>query len=413
MIDTSPIIMNILIVLLCIFFIHIYWSNPRRKKNNKNVLILATGAICIFFVMTYPFTLEPGNIYDLRKIPIILATFYGSIPIGLTLTIGMLIYRVMIGGIGVILSFIVYALIFIAMILLKKKFDESGLKKRIVIATSIAGISSFLGPVMDKFSGVPILENEFMNFYIIFVLINSVVIAICVYIVERMLEGFQLRETMVNNEKLHVIGQLAASLAHEIRNPLTASRGFIQLLEEIVPDHCRRYTKISRDEMDRALSIIDDYLTFAKPEAHKRKKVNLKEVLEQVTQLLSPYTLLHNVTIVLNLKEGWVEGDRDKLLQCFVNLVKNAIESMPNGGDVRISLFQKKNHVVVSIEDQGIGMTKEEILRLGTPFYSMKEKGTGLGMMVVMSLIKNMDGSINFKSEPNKGTEVKVLMNSI
>lgn len=410
----SPLIINILIILSSIFFLHIYWTSPKSSFQKKDLIILGISSMCVFFVMTFPFTLAPGNIYDLRKIPIILATFYGSIPVGIILTIGMLGYRIFIGGIGAVLSIIVYTIMLLVMILLKKKFKNANRNRKVVLASFIAGGISLFGPVMDLFSGVPILQNDLLIFYLVFFLLNAGFMAICVYIIEGLIENYKLKETLIQKEKLHVIGELAASLAHEIRNPLTTSRGFMQVLGQEIKDESKvSYINYSIDEMDRALSAINDYLTFAKPEAKRNIKTDLQLVLENVINLLEPYCLMHGVTVRHELEECWIDGDKDKLIRCFVNLVKNGIESMPLGGEIVITLSKEEGMVKVVILDHGIGMNQNEIQRLGTPFYTTKEKGTGLGMMVVHSLIHSMNGTIEINSKVQVGTEVIVTFNEV
>ncbi|UII57080.1 ATP-binding protein [Cytobacillus spongiae] len=405
----GPLLINTLIILTGYFFLHVYLTSYKKRVRNANRVIFVVAGIITILVVSFPYVLEPGNIYDLRKIPIILASFYGSIPVGISIIIIMFVYRYVLGGIGVILTLIIYSILLVLLIVFEKKFKRATIKGKIIISSLLAGGTSFLGPFIDLFSGIPILENDYLNFYLLFFLGNSVFMGICVYMTEGIINNYRLRERMVRNEKLGVVSQLAASLAHEIRSPLTASRGFAQLLEEMVTDETQlNYIRITKNEMDRALSTIEDYLTFAKPEAHRLSEVNLREVLLQVNEILTPYKVQNNVCLHLNLHNCYIQADSSKLLQCFVNIVKNAIESMPSGGSVRIYLRRNRETIFVSIKDHGKGMSVEELDRLGTPFYSTKEKGTGLGMMVSMRLIQLMKGTIEFQSEVNKGTEVIV-----
>ncbi|UII56404.1 ATP-binding protein [Cytobacillus spongiae] len=413
MIWLSPLLVNILILLLGIFSFQAYWTSPQKKWIHKNAMMTLLGLVCIFLIMSFPFKMSPESIYDLRKIPIIIGTLYGGWPVGLLLIMGMLGYRFLLGGMGAIYSIIIYGIIFISLFILKKRFDQFSKWQRVLWATIIATFGSIIGPVLNVFHGKQLIEEGLLLFYLGFLLINGISMALCIHIIENIIENIRLKESMVRNEKLTVIGQLAASLAHEIRNPLTASKGFLQLVQEQSTGELQEYTKISIDEMDRALAIINDYLSFSKPESKKFEPIDTIEIVEQATSVLTPYASLHNVTFEHDSTNAKIYGDKDHLLQCFVNIIKNAIEAMPKGGTINVYTQMTEDLVTLTFQDNGMGMTKSQVEKLGTPFFSTKEKGTGLGMMLVFSLIKSMNGTVDIQSSSGIGTTITISFTRI
>lgn len=212
-------------------------------------------------------------------------------------------------------------------------------------------------------------------------------------------------------EKLRTTGQLAAAVAHEIRNPITVVKGFIQLHEKDkeIPEHIKKQYKLMLDELEAAETVISDFLSLAKPSETKTEIISVKLALHTVMDLLNSYAM--NDTIHIEL-----ESETDYKIQCnimefkqlFVNLLKNAIEASQPGDTIHVKLIGELDELKIVIIDNGTGMNEEQLEQIGTPFYSLKAKGTGLGLMICYNIIEKYDGTIRFKSEEGKGTEVTV-----
>jgi two-component system sporulation sensor kinase B len=220
-------------------------------------------------------------------------------------------------------------------------------------------------------------------------------------------ERFQ-RE-LILSEKYQLIGQLAASLSHEIRNPLTTTRGFLQLMgnENVSKEAMERYRTYAFEGIDHANSIITDYLNFSKPSLEEPTLLNVREEVDGVISWLHPFSVVANITInVHHLADTSLQiwGEPKKFQQCLLNVMKNAIESMPEGGSLTVHTRLKLEMVQIIIRDTGVGMSSTAIKRVGRPYFTTKESGTGLGLMVVVSLVKAMNGKIYFRSKPNEGT---------
>lgn len=245
-------------------------------------------------------------------------------------------------------------------------------------------------------------------------LISLVCIAYChvVAIVERTqnsLTEMVLRwGELEHTDKLTMAGMLAAGIAHEIRNPLTSLRGFIQLLQSKE----RQYTDIMLVEVDRINEIVNEMLELAKPKESMFKPGRLQPLLHNVVTLLQAQAILHNVQLICEFETGTedlvINCNENKLKQVFINIIKNAIEAMPRGGYIVISLSAKNGWSFICMSDNGDGIPEAILERLGEPFLTSKEKGTGLGLMISKRIIEEHNGFITFKSQVNHGTRVTV-----
>ncbi|NOU96282.1 GAF domain-containing protein [Paenibacillus sp. LMG 31456] len=216
-------------------------------------------------------------------------------------------------------------------------------------------------------------------------------------------------EIIRKTDKLSVIGELAAGVAHEIRNPLTTLRGFIQLLFSN-PNTKQENLEIMLSELDRINFIVSELLFIAKPQCISLQKNDLREILEHVVRLLQSQAIMNNVEIDLKI-EGPIPNvscAESQLKQAFINIVKNSIESMENGGMLQIRVELQDDHVAICFKDQGSGLSKERIPKLGEPFYTTKEKGVGLGLMVTFQIIKYHHGRIHVESAEGVGTTVEI-----
>lgn len=220
-------------------------------------------------------------------------------------------------------------------------------------------------------------------------------------------ERKQAEEMLLKSEKLSVVGQLAAGVAHEIRNPLTSLKGFLQLLQQRTNEN-EFFFELMLSELDRINNIVSEFLVLSKPQSTKMEPRNLVQIVRVVVAFLTSQALLNNVQIdthVLTEDEVVVDCDENQLKQVFINLLKNAVESMTLGGTINVTLSHPApGRVNVRFEDQGQGIPPERLQKLGEPFYTTKEKGTGLGLMVSFRIIQEHGGTVKVQSEVGIGT---------
>jgi len=209
-------------------------------------------------------------------------------------------------------------------------------------------------------------------------------------------------------EKLAVIGQMATAIAHEIKNPLSALKGFTQLQQE-KDQGDDQYYPIMLNEIDRINSIVNDLLILGKPNTAQKKPKNLLDIIQYVISVIDPHAQRKDINIKLEVEDSIVLlCDENQLKQVFINLIKNAMEAMPEGGNVTIHSKKKDNSVLVSIIDEGCGIDSDKLTKLGEPFYTTKQNGNGLGLMVTKKIIEEHNGMINIQSELGTGTNVTI-----
>lgn len=224
----------------------------------------------------------------------------------------------------------------------------------------------------------------------------------------------QTEQLLQKSEKLALLGQMAAGIAHEIRNPLTSIKGFIQLFK--TEKHQVEYYDIVLSELDRINDIVGEFLVLAKPTAAVFAEKDVKELIKDVVTLINTQSILNNVQIFVEFEFDLpkISCEENQLKQVFLNLLKNAIEAMPNGGtiDVRVNV-REEGKISIQIIDQGVGIPKERIPTLGEPFYTTKEKGTGLGLMTCYKIIESHNGQLTIDSEVNEGTTIEIILPTI
>ncbi|WP_175478102.1 MULTISPECIES: ATP-binding protein [unclassified Bacillus (in: firmicutes)] len=219
-------------------------------------------------------------------------------------------------------------------------------------------------------------------------------------------------ESARQKENLVLMGQMATAIGHEIRNPLASLRGFAQLQQENYPNQ-NEYYPIMIQEIDRIDSIVSDLMMIGKPRVSHFEKHSLEEVIEYVGSIVTQQAMEKGIMMKTEISEkvGYLECDDKQIKQVLINLLKNAIESMDNGGTIRTkSEIVDKNAVLISIKDQGCGISKEELKRIGEPFFTTKDDGNGLGLMISKLLIKDHGGDLSIDSILGEGTEMKIRL---
>lgn len=209
------------------------------------------------------------------------------------------------------------------------------------------------------------------------------------------------------SDKMEMISSLAASVAHEVRNPLQVTRGFLQLVAVRTDDKNKEYMSIAIEELDRASVIITDFLTFAKPQLDEFEQLNVSKEIGQIEGIIMPLATMNGGRIIVSVPSDLhIYGNSSKLKQILINLIKNSIEAFQVDGQIQIWAYEKNEEVFIHIKDNGEGIEPMQLTKLGEPYYSTKTKGTGLGLMVTFRLVEIMKGHIEFKSQRNFGTEV-------
>lgn len=232
----------------------------------------------------------------------------------------------------------------------------------------------------------------------------------------------------LHQQKMGVIGQMAAGMAHEIRNPLAAFQGFLQLMnqsventsEEMNREQFAKYIQICQHEVQSLEKLVTSFLILARKNEHLQKRneaVALRPLLEHVHVLARHYVIEKDVFLTFHYDEGTnlVWAIPSHVEQICLNLIKNALDAVGTNGRVVVSTgFQpQESHVTVTIEDNGCGISQQRLKHLFEPFYTTKEKGTGIGLSVCKKLIEEMEGKIIVESKEGIGTKVEIRLTAV
>lgn len=223
-------------------------------------------------------------------------------------------------------------------------------------------------------------------------------------------------ETTLWAEKMRVIGEMAAGMAHEIRNPLTAVKGFLQIAYQT--NQLDKWYETMMAEVDRMNQLTVEFLNFSKPVKPNAKAEQLEETVRRAAHLLDSEAARggHNVELVFPEEPVVVKMDKDKMLQVILNIMKNGLEAMEDYGKLTVSVLKEfiagdgSGWGVVVITDNGKGISEEGLSKIFEPFYSTKEKGTGLGLPICLNIVHNHGGSIEISSKLGEGTTFYVRL---
>lgn len=271
-----------------------------------------------------------------------------------------------------------------------------------IMQTDLDNYSEFFERKMRKLDGT-LFDAEISSIYVYKDMGNPVVQSVIRDLTERK----KSEEAIIRSEKLSLIGQLAAGIAHDIRNPLTSLKGFVQLLKTRNTD----YVDVMMEELEHINYVVNEFMTLAKPHLNYYIESKVLELVQSVIGFLQPHAHLYNVQIQLELDQEIpvIYCNPDQIKQVLINVLKNAIESMVSGGLIHIS-FRISLHqtLVICVKDQGIGISEERLTQLGEPFYTTKANGTGLGLMVCKRIVEGHGGKLTILSKINQGTTVEI-----
>ena len=215
---------------------------------------------------------------------------------------------------------------------------------------------------------------------------------------------------IMQSEKLKAVGEMAAGLAHEIRNPMTVISGFVQMMNADENFPYKTYTTLIQTEVERINLIISEFLVLSKPQKEKYTKFLIYEVIDGIVDLFSLQIQQKNINITVKTNgiNPYIKGSYNQIKQVFINLLKNAIEAIDENGKIQIETYLKDGHVYIYLKDNGTGIPEHIVDRIFEPFFTTKESGTGLGMVVTNKIIQEHKGTLQIRSKEKIGTEVLI-----
>ncbi len=224
----------------------------------------------------------------------------------------------------------------------------------------------------------------------------------------------ELEEQMRQTDRLAVVGELTASLAHEVRNPLGSIRGAVEILQDELPEAQKnsRFFRILIQETERLSAVVENYLSLARHPRRSHQILDLREVVQNAVLLLNHRARKGGVSLRTHLPQELVSilGDTNQLMHLLVNLVLNAIHATPQGKEVRVELTNRADRrVELCVSDQGSGIPEKEVEKLFRPFFTTKPNGTGLGLAIVKRIAEQNQWEIQVENNPEGGACFRVI----
>lgn len=381
----------------------------RRNKIVAGMLCGLSGVLCIH----YPILLFAGEFrWDLRMIALMLAFFYGRGYGGWICFIMMSGYRFLLGGDAMAYGIAVHVVVSLACWWLGNNFLEQSRRCKVglVIGSTMFSLVTKTIAMLIYFENFRLIsQTEFSEDVVLLGYVFALQIACAILMMlwlDQIIESQLFRERLERTAQIQLLSEMAASVAHEVRNPLQVTRGFLQMSLRKSDGATRPYLQTALEELDRAASIITEYLAFAKPQLDEIIRIDVTNQLDHIHGMMQPMAFMDGVDLHMQCDGGmYLQGDPGKFTQIVMNLIKNSIEASHGKGTVFVHAFMSGSELLIRIKDEGEGMTEEEVRQLGIPFYSTKTKGTGLGLMVTFRLVEMMNGKLTFESKKGAGTE--------
>jgi two-component system sensor histidine kinase HydH len=231
---------------------------------------------------------------------------------------------------------------------------------------------------------------------------------------QRAKEQRDLQEQLHQAERLAALGEMVAAVSHEIKNPLGIIRSTAELLavRPDADDTQRKLSTVITEESTRLNRIVTEFLDFARPQVPRSQECDLREIIEKNLYFLKPELEKKGITVKDNLDKRSITllADHELLYRAFLNIFINSIQSIGDGGKIDVSVEQLRDQYRIEIQDNGCGISRENLKKIFNPFFTTKDKGSGLGLPIVRKIIEGHQGSITIDSEEGQGTKVKVLL---
>ncbi|MGM0840188.1 MAG: ATP-binding protein [Bacillota bacterium] len=401
-------ILHVVFILFTILVFQMVTSESDSGTKGFTFKFFLMNLAILLFTMIFPVVYSSGYVYDFKVIPIILAFLYGGKRVGFSTFIALLVMGLFTHHVWVFLV-VNYAIYGVLLIPLSKWY------RRITWVNKMFLISAFylFIPVTRTLFLLQNNEVEQLPLVASSTLIIWITLILTIYLIENRLEQVRIKKELIKAEKFNIVSELAASVAHEIRNPMTTVRGFMQLLQrETLTKEQKSFIDISIQELDHAQDVINQYLSLAKPQTEENEVFSLTDTMNESVDVMSTYAVMNSIKINKKIEDGlMIKGMKIEVKQVLLNLLKNAIEAVKENGEIiAAATVHKDGRIMIVIQDNGVGMPPEQLKILGRPYYSTKEKGTGLGLTVSYQIVKRMKGEIQVESERGVGTTFRIFL---
>lgn len=402
----KDIILNMILITFPILIYLVLVSYSEEIKIKKDTLLTITLITSLYLCLKYVQDEVNTKILLFCNIPIVIAYMKNKPVLGVFLSVANILYSHFILEIDILITIIKYiSYLVLYLCAKKKKLSNSS------FILSVAVIQAFFLSFEYFFKDIKVSLEDFLMLLIIIFIYYFLAFSI-LYLFKIMDKLESLNETIKILEKDKTIKDALFKLTHEIKNPLAVCKGYLDMIDINKQEKAEKYISIMKQEVDRSLNIISDFVEYNKIKI-KKEQIDLNCLLDDVYDSFK--ILVNNKKVKLEYKdrddeEIYFEGDYERLKQVLINLLKNALEATEENGRIEIYSNIYKKHLEIIIKDNGIGMSKETLEKIKEMFYTTKQNGTGLGVALSNEIIKSHNGELIFESETNKGTTATIRL---
>ena len=408
-----PIFENVILLFVFLFFpitcylIYItHLSNMDKKE--QNILLDISLISALFLIIRY---INDKSIYILLfyNIPLLLAYLKGKIPTIITLSITIIFFYSIYISIPLIILTLEYFLYFIIYLYTSKYKTKSSNFINIFISIKVFMVSFIIFYIINPNGSI--ISN------LLYLLVTSLIFIIFIYaslfLFEKGEDITNLYSIMKESKKDKLLFESLSKLTHELKNPISVCKGYLEIIDKNGYQKAPKYIPIISSEIERSLSVINDFSSLGKLKELNKEEVDLQVLLEEIITILNPLFKKYDANIYLNVKQDiYLSLDYLRMKQVFVNILKNALEARKENEPLNVQVEVKKslNNVKIIIKDNGIGMDKNTLDKITEIFYTTKANGNGLGVVLSKEIIEMHNGTITYKSQKDKGTTVTITL---
>lgn len=408
-----PIFENIILLFVFLFFpitcylIYItHLSNMDRKE--QSILLDISLISALFLIIRY---INDKSIYILLfyNIPLLIAYLKGKIPTIIALSITIVFFYNLYISIPLIILSLEYLLYFIIYLYISKYKSKSTNYINIFVAIKIFMISFIIFYIINP-------NGSIISNLIYLIITSTLFIAftyLSLFLFEKGEDITNLYSIMKESKKDKLLFESLSKLTHELKNPISVCKGYLEIIDKNGYQKAPKYLPIISSEIERSLSVINDFSSLGKLKELNKEEVDLQVLLEEIITILNPLFKKYNANIYLNVKQDiYLSLDYLRMKQVFVNILKNALEARKKEEPLNVLIEVKKSlkAIKITIKDNGIGMDKNTLDRITEIFYTTKANGNGLGVVLSKEIIEMHNGTINYKSQKDKGTTVTITL---
>lgn len=402
-------LINIIFLLFPIFVYLLYVCyNNNSKKNIQKYILDLTSFSSVYLLIRYSNYNKSIIVLLLVNIPLLISYIKKRNITAIFLTIIIIFFSCKVYHLSILFVFLEYLFYFIIFGLSANKNKNNDFFLMVFVFIKGIVLSFEIFYLIPNYNSLYILIIQIFILLIIFYFVAN----LDILLLEKGEQFLSLNNVLKQLEQEKKLRSSLFKITHEIKNPIAVCKGYLDMIDVNEKIKCEKYLNIIKQEIKRTLTLMDDFLMFTKVKLNK-EEMDITMLLEDT--IFTIEQLLNNNNIILKKdipnEEIYIYGDYDKLKQVLINIIKNSIEAIEhNKGEIKICLKFNKNYIFIEIEDNGIGISKDNLLKINEAFFTTKSKGTGLGLSLSYEIIKLHDGKIDCISKEGKGTKMTITL---